>query len=65
MPRPQNVAAQASLGPRHIPAGWTSEEKALYFKQWKRAIDLFALTHLEAANSHQTNRHRARCSPKI
>jgi hypothetical protein len=37
-----------------FPAGWTSEEKALYFKQWKRAIDLFALTHLEAANSHQT-----------
>ena len=33
-----------------FPAGWTSEEKTLYFKEWKRAIKLFTLTHEESYN---------------
>lgn len=30
-----------------FPAGWTSQEKDRYFYQWKRAIKLFTLTHLD------------------
>ena len=29
------------------PSGWTWEEQSRYLAQWQRAIDLFALTHLE------------------
>jgi hypothetical protein len=34
-----------------FPTGWTSEEKKLYFNEWKRAINLFTLTHLEGAGA--------------
>jgi hypothetical protein len=30
-----------------FPAGWTTEEKDSYLAEWKRAIELFKLTHLE------------------
>lgn len=29
------------------PSGWTWEEQSRYLAQWRRAVDLFALTHLD------------------
>ena len=32
------------------PTGWTKVEKDAYFAQWKRALNLFSLTHLRCKN---------------
>ena len=44
------------------PAGWTREEKELYFKEWSRAISLFTLTHLENEVPHH---HGASLAPRL